>query len=492
MSKMVNESNETSDGYVDGNILAVAALINQADSLTRKVLSSYRHDVHYNKNLEVFRTFNCEHLEAAARFFGASPGSNAEKTKRYQNRTTLSDYLIMQLESHFPCKCKGCNEMYAFKLGESPSIRCFLCGQGAHVCDAMAGTPGSIPGSHWICSPCEKKNGITETFAGDSNPDDPILSDSEFQLKISPRVGRSGKKNKKKVNKKEIKNSQTCHVDESQGKIDSSQLQQKESDMITPVGGSTVLGTKNIPELSSEEESTDEDQDDKKSKHPIKSKSKFKNVCERYLLRDCPHGSRGDKLVDGKTCKKEHPQMCLRFSQYGTTRNVGCNKGNNCSYLHPPLCKESEIARVCTNRDCKRTHLKFTRRKEERTPRSNAKKPKDARKPNDAGKSQSGDRKSQSGKQNRPQNTDNKTAPPAVEKRQNKQQDFLMDLMETVRDDILREVRLSLDSMRQEFKGYTPPRPQYLPLSQPCATTPMQFPGALERFRNYSASTPVV
>ena len=121
------------------------------------------------------------------------------------------------------------------------------------------------------------KNGIKETFTGD-NPEDPNLSasDSEFNIKINPRVGRSGKKIKKvkkKVNKKEIKKSSTTQVDDPHV----ANPQQLDSDMITPVGGVTVID-QNIPELSSEEESTDEDQEEKQPKPP-KSKAKFNNVC---------------------------------------------------------------------------------------------------------------------------------------------------------------------------------------------------------------------
>ena len=79
-----------------------------------------------------------------------------------------------------------------------------------------------------------------------------------------------------------------------------------------------------------------------------------------------------------------------------------------------------------------------------------------------------------------------------------------MELLESFRDDILQQMKESQDSMekrmdrkldvslvslREEFKGYTPPRP--LSLSLRTATTPMSYKGVLERFRSSSASTPV-
>ena len=95
--------------------------------------------------------------------------------------------------------------------------------------------------------------------------------------------------------------------------------------------------------------------------------TKHTDVCKRFLLRDCPNGPNGDRLVNGKTCSKDHPARCRRFCQYGTTSRIGCSMGSQCSYFHPTLCHDYEISRLCTNRDCKDTHLKYTRRSEDAT-----------------------------------------------------------------------------------------------------------------------------
>ena len=84
-------------------------------------------------------------------------------------------------------------------------------------------------------------------------------------------------------------------------------------------------------------------------------------VCRLYRRRECPHGASGKTLVDGKACEFLHPRRCRRYCHNGTHPKYGCTK-SDCEYLHSVLCKYSVRNRVCTNLDCKFTHLKFTRR----------------------------------------------------------------------------------------------------------------------------------
>ena len=481
IKNMANLNDTNNDTSVPDEIsLVIGGLVNAADSLTKKVLSAYRYDVVYQKNLEHLRTFDCRHLETAAVFLGGNPGSKADKTKRYQNRTTLADWLIMRLESLFPCECEGCHQKYCIKLGVNPVVRCFLCDQGSHDCEAMNGSVGTKPGSTWLCKPCSDKNNRIDSFAADTSTVDGNQSDAEYEEKISPKTGRSGKKTTKSKKRK------------SNGSKDQ---KNQDDDMVTPVGGVQVLAGAAVEEAESK---NDENRGEPRNPKPS---AKFKNVCERYLLRDCPHGVKGDKLVDGKTCRKEHPKMCLRFSQYGTIRNVGCNKGNQCPYIHPPLCKDSEMTRVCTKTDCKKTHLKFTRRSEE--PPTARPSPKD-KAPENAPSSQKKGKKKIGG--NKSTNIPD-SAPPALTDARS-MEDFLIVMMGSLRDDIFQKmnsldkkvdqmklkVDLSLDSMREEFRGYTPPRPANLTLMKPDVGTPVTFDmeGALKRFRNFSALTPGV
>ena len=83
-------------------------------------------------------------------------------------------------------------------------------------------------------------------------------------------------------------------------------------------------------------------------------KVKSGKVCELYKQQLCPHG-----LV-GRNCEDDHPRHCRFHCQFGY-----CKWGEKCYFLHPVLCENSRTSKTCYNDDCKRTHLKGTRRKVE-------------------------------------------------------------------------------------------------------------------------------
>ena len=84
--------------------------------------------------------------------------------------------------------------------------------------------------------------------------------------------------------------------------------------------------------------------------------------CALYRIGQCPHGISGKTLVKGERCKFTHRKRCRKFCNFGTKSRLGCQKGNNCQYFHPILCKFSVQRGLCTNLECKFTHLKRTKR----------------------------------------------------------------------------------------------------------------------------------
>ena len=108
-----------------------------------------------------------------------------------------------------------------------------------------------------------------------------------------------------------------------------------------------------------DDEDDDEDEEDEDEEDDQLSPSK---VCSFYLRGKCKYGRFGTKKVGGKTCPKKHPELCRKFSSYGTIRQFGCNKGRECPYYHRPLCKSSVLRHQCYNPDCQNHHLKNTRR----------------------------------------------------------------------------------------------------------------------------------
>ena len=101
--------------------------------------------------------------------------------------------------------------------------------------------------------------------------------------------------------------------------------------------------------------------DDSATRQQDETRHDAGRICNKYRRRECPHGANGKTLINGKHCEFAHPRRCRKYCHNGTHPKSGCTK-TNCEYLHPVLCRYSARNRVCTNLDCKFTHLKFTRR----------------------------------------------------------------------------------------------------------------------------------
>ena len=102
------------------------------------------------------------------------------------------------------------------------------------------------------------------------------------------------------------------------------------------------------PTVTEEEEEQNGDHEIEEVHRPVEKTDK---VCELYKEGKCPHG-----LV-GRNCKDKHPKHCNQHCKYGE-----CRWGSKCWFLHPKICENSKKTRICYNEDCKKTHLKGTRR----------------------------------------------------------------------------------------------------------------------------------
>ena len=83
-----------------------------------------------------------------------------------------------------------------------------------------------------------------------------------------------------------------------------------------------------------------------------------REVCARYVLGNCPHGYRGNKLVNGLQCGFAHPTLCKYYNVWP----AGCEKTQTCKFFHPKLCDRSMKERICLNELCTLAHVKGTRR----------------------------------------------------------------------------------------------------------------------------------
>ena len=284
----------------------LGSLLNKADSLTKKVISAYSPVVKYQKNLQNIRRLNADHIEAAAIFLGFNV--RADDKKLYKNLQVLSDRVILKIESLFEANCTACGEIYCNTLEDSPLRSCYLCLQGSHNCDQMTEKcgPGATrpPGGVWLCYECLRKNdtALVPTATDPSTTDYVVLTQNE------------------EVQNGDMENDQDAVAEA--------------GDRISP--------------------RRNRDDNDNPASHGV--------VCEAYKRRACPHGLTGKRLVDGKPCPHNHPPRCFRYCKHGDNKRLGCVKGKDCKYLHPKLCNNSLLKRVCFYDDCQFHHLKHTRR----------------------------------------------------------------------------------------------------------------------------------
>lgn len=293
--------------------LVLGGLLNEADALSKKVISSYNPSALYKVNLEKMKAHGAAYLESCAQYLGFIVRDNDKKL--YQNQTILCDRMILKIESLFDIHCDECDSSYRNELTDDPPLVCQLCMQGCHSCDGMKQKAQALqelkdtnllpPGGSWLCHACLKKNDLSlftkpKTASLNAEPSAPPLDVIEEEVdedgeRVSPRRGRH------------------------------------DSDSVN-------------------QEAHPDDQEQPQ------------NICSDYMQRKCPHGLTGKRLIDGKKCAFKHPPRCRRYCGFGEDKKLGCRRGKECKYLHPKLCRQSEISRTCMNRECSFVHLKKTKR----------------------------------------------------------------------------------------------------------------------------------
>lgn len=294
-------------------------LNNTDDENIKRVLMTYSADAHYKVNLKNISTLDAKLLEPCAIYLGFIVRDGDDK-KLYQNKKVLSDRIILKIESLFDSHCDDCDKPYRNKLTDKPPLNCQLCLQGSHSCENVqekidAHNQLKIDnlkpvGLVWLCNGCLEKNNLA-------------LLPSKI------------KGNKIKAPKE-------------------STSEEKEEE--------------NDEDPENEEKEGEDDDNDQERVSPRRNRDgdpiQRQDICEKYVKMECPHGLTGKRLIDGVRCPKNHPPRCHRYCRYGKSDKFGCKRGKDCYYLHPQLCKSSELRRVCLNTDCTFVHLKFTRRYE--------------------------------------------------------------------------------------------------------------------------------
>jgi hypothetical protein len=301
--------------------LALGELLNTANAVVKRVISTYDANQSYKLNLKNLRSRKAAPLEQCATFLGLTP-RDEEGKKLYQNLSILTDRIILKIEALFEMKCGDCDEMYRNTLQDKPPLHCRLCLQGSHNCESMKKKydilkplmdAGELPdGFSWLCHECLKKN-------------------QTDNLKPPPKA------DAKTVN---TENLPAVPEEEEEG---GEEEEEEEEERESPRRG---RGNENHPTRASKD----------------RSQISKDNICQAYKRRQCPHGRKGDLLIDGKKCQGDHPPRCRRFGNFGPNEKGGCNKGQRCRFWHPRICNDSMKNRRCINEECTFFHLKGTAR----------------------------------------------------------------------------------------------------------------------------------
>lgn len=285
--------------------IVIGSLLNNADQLTKKVISAYSPDVKYQTNLLNLKKFNADHIEAAAVFLGLKV--RADNKKLYKNLEILCDRIILRIESLFESLCTDCGETYSNSLTDIPPLSCHLCMQGSHDCSKVKEKIDSASrppaGSVWLCSGCWRKNDLALV---------PAVTDVKTKAGETPELEN---------------NSET-----SESEVKESDIREDKKDRVSPRRNRESDFDQGVP------------------------------ICEAYKKRECRHGLTGKRLIDNQPCPHRHPPQCFRWQKHGDNKKLGCTKGDGCRYFHPKLCRSSVLRRECRNDECKFVHLKHTRR----------------------------------------------------------------------------------------------------------------------------------
>ena len=111
-------------------------LLNNANPAARRVLVAYNPDLKYQFNLKNMKACKSAPIEECAKLLGLVPRDEAGK-KLYQNLDVLGDRIILKIEALFEIQCDDCTETYRNKLEDTPLLKCQLCLQGSHNCEAL-------------------------------------------------------------------------------------------------------------------------------------------------------------------------------------------------------------------------------------------------------------------------------------------------------------------------------------------------------------------
>ena len=289
-------------------------LITDAPLEVVSMLTCYNYDENAENIYNQLSRFKKAQLQEAAIFL-------QQPAKNYKYKDQLVRAIISRIDSLLLEHCPKCELKYSVNKDDIPILSCINCGQGCHY-DCYKDIVDAIklyPGIHYQCHRCVIKT--TQSLQSNFDVD-----------------------------------SQETHKTPNE--------EQDSQEVDTPLTPGQPNHTPLTPKQPSQTQELSLSASPSRLSQPFEPDEQRRPICQRYIRGNCPHGILGQTLVNGEKCFFSHPKRCMRFCRNGPYSRFGCNKGRDCEYMHPILCKFSLKYRKCTNLRCKFTHLKFTQRYE--------------------------------------------------------------------------------------------------------------------------------
>ena len=299
----------------------IGKLLNVGDQSYKTVISAYEIGKNVNANEKNLNRFSVPIIKGCAEILRIKCENNSGKKF---NKADLIRKIVSRIDSMMPGKCSQCSESYRMELNEIPLFTCHICSRGSHSCDSVREFRASLPkdlilGMVWLCDGCvDSTDAKCDLIMNDEEPSD-LNADNDT-------IGND-------------------NLTEAMSVSESSKAQVK-------ITNGLQFGASH-PVLTSRRENND----------IPKSNDNLRNICPKYRRGVCPHGIRGNKLIEGVKCVFNHPKPCQKYCQFGSKGPGGCKDRRTCNLFHPVLCRYSLKNRLCVKEDCVFVHLKGTARK---------------------------------------------------------------------------------------------------------------------------------
>ena len=300
--------------------VAIGKLLMSCSEVPKKVISAFDYRSQQSQNEKSLDKFYVPMLEETAEHLKISLYDM--NNKKLYNKSMLIRKIINTIRSILPTICSTCNNSYSLEIGKKSDFICAKCERGSHNCSTLSDFHLSLPqriptGFLWFCSDC-----CSDFLTSKVQPSQVELTGAASTNEI----------------------------------ISSQQSNSFDAISMTTV---PVSGDRNDAESDQISDSILE------QRSPVNNADAPRNVtkvCTLYKKGICPHGLKGNKVIDGKKCILSHPKTCMIYAAYGSKDPRGCKLGSSCTYFHPVLCRYSVKSRRCTNEKCTFVHLKGTKR----------------------------------------------------------------------------------------------------------------------------------